>query len=101
MMRVLLGLAFAVLLGVPIPAQGGQYPGWSDTGWMYASKRECCNAALAIASEYSAQACITAGGVPRSFRGGAQRGTCNPQWMQDDSGALLYRCSAEVSVWCR
>jgi hypothetical protein len=82
-------------------ADAAQYPGWGDTGWVYASKRECCNAAIEIAASYSAQACITTGGVPRPFAGASQRGTCTTEWMQDDSGGLLYRCYGEASVWCR
>ena len=101
MRRVLCGFAFAVLVGVPVGAGATQYPGWGETGWIYGSKRECCNAAIAIASQHSAQACLDSGGVPRSFRGGVQRGTCQPRWTQDDSGALLYRCYAEAAVWCR
>ena len=81
-------------------AFAAQYPGWGDTGWVWASKRECCAAAIDIAAEYSAQACLTAGGVPKTFRGGSQRGTCNSEWMQYE-GSLLYRCYGEASVWCR
>ena len=53
-----------------------------------------------IAAQYSAQACITAGGVPRPFAGASQRGTCSAEWMQHD-GSLLYRCNGEATVWCR
>ena len=81
-------------------AQAAQYPGWGDTGWVYASKRECCNAAIVTAAQYSAQACTDAGGVPRSFAGASQRGTCSAEWMQYE-GSLLYRCYGEASVWCR
>ena len=82
-------------------AQAAQYPGWGDTGWIYASKRECCNEAIAIAAEYSAQACMTSGGSPRAFAGASQRGTCSADWMQNPDGSLLYRCYGEASVWCR
>jgi hypothetical protein len=78
-----------------------EYPGWGDTGWVYASKRDCCNAAISIAWQYSAQACVTSGGNPISFAGGGQRGSCNAQWMQGDDGALMYRCYGDASVWCR
>ena len=81
-------------------ARAAQYPGWGDTGWVYASKRDCCNAAIDIAAQYSAQACISAGGVPRSFAGASQRGTCSAEWMQYE-GSLVYRCYGEASVWCR
>jgi hypothetical protein len=82
-------------------ARAAQYPGWGDTGWVYASKRECCNAAIDIAASYSAQACANSGGLPRPFAGASQRGTCKAEWMQDSSGDLLYRCYGEASVWCR
>jgi hypothetical protein len=81
-------------------ARAAQYPGWGDTGWVYASKRECCDAAINIAAQYSAQACVEVGGVPKSFAGSAQRGTCSAQWMQHE-GSVIYRCSGEASVWCR
>lgn len=82
-------------------ARAAQYPGWGDTGWVYGSKRDCCNAAIEIAATYSANACVNSGGVPRPFAGASQRGTCSADWMQDDGGALLYRCYGEASVWCR
>ena len=81
--------------------RAAQYPGWGDTGWVYASKRECCNAAINIAADYSAQACVTAGGVPRPFAGASQRGTCSSEWSQAADGSLLYRCYGEAAVWCR
>jgi len=82
-------------------ADAAEYPGWGDTGWVYASKRDCCNAAIEIAASYSAQACVNIGGVPRPFAGASQRGTCSAEWMQADDGGLLYRCYGEASVWCR
>jgi hypothetical protein len=94
-------LAAGLLVGVAGAAYATEYPGWGDTGWVYASKRECCNGAITIASQYSAQACITSGGTPTSFVGGGQRGSCNTEFMQDDDGALMYRCYGEASVWCR
>ena len=94
-------LGAAGLLLSAAAARAAQYPGWGDTGWVYASKRDCCNAAIEIAASYSAQACINTGGVPRPFAGASQRGTCSAEWMQDDSGNLLYRCNGEASVWCR
>ena len=97
--RVALGAAGLVLVAAGAPA--AQYPGWGDTGWVYASKRECCNAAIDLAASYSSQACLTVGGVPSPFAGASQRGTCSAQWMQDEDGNLLYRCYGEASVWCR
>ena len=90
----------ALMLLAATKVGAAQYPGWGDTGWVQASKRECCNEAITIAAEYSAQACMTAGGVPRPFAGASQRGTCTSEWMQSDWG-LLYRCYGEAAVWCR
>jgi hypothetical protein len=98
---ILLGFTAATLLLAPPVARGAQYPGWGDTGWVYASKRDCCNAAIAIAQDYSAQACVNSGGVPRPFSGGAQRGSCSAEWMQDAEGGVLYRCYGEAAIWCR
>src|SRR5262249_29565109 len=63
-------LAAGVLLAAAVGARATEYPGWGDTGWVYASKRECCNEAIGIASQYSEQACATAGGTPSPFDGG-------------------------------
>ena len=81
-------------------ARASEYPGWGDTGWVYESKRDCCNDAIAIASQYSEQACATSGGKPSPFVGGGQRGSCSAQWTQDGYGNMLYRCYGEASVWC-
>jgi hypothetical protein len=101
MMRTGYGLALLLAAGIVSVARAAQYPGWGDTGWVYASRRECCNAAIAIASDYSAQACVTSGGVPRPFQGGGQRGTCQIEWTQAGDGGMLYRCYGEVATWCR
>ena len=93
-------LAVALLLAFAAGARASEYPGWGDTGWVYASKRECCNAAIGIASQYSEQACTTAGGRPSPFAGEAQRGSCSAQWTQDAGGNVLYRCTGEASLWC-
>ena len=97
--RIMFAATAACLL-LAAAARAAQYPGWGDTGWVYASKRECCNAAINIAAQYSTQACIDAGGVPKAFAGSSQRGTCSAEWMQQD-GSMLYRCYGEASVWCR
>jgi hypothetical protein len=94
-------LAAGLLLGSAGAAHATQYPGWGDTGWVYASKRECCNAAISIASQYSIDACVTSGGTPKAFVGGGQRGSCSSEFTQGDDGALMYRCYGEASVWCR
>ena len=101
MTRALGGLALLAAMSVGAVATAAQYPGWGDTGWVHASRRECCNSAIAIAIDYSAQACVNSGGVPRPFRGGVQRGTCQVQWNQDAADGMLYRCYGEASVWCR
>ncbi len=89
-------------MAAPLVAGAAQYPGWGDTGWAHTSRRECCSAAIAIANDYSAQACINSGGVPSAFRGGGQRGTCEVEWTQDDySGGMIYRCYGEAAIWCR
>ena len=91
----------AIILTGAAGAQAAQYPAWGDTGWVYASKRECCNAAIAIAQDWSASACLNSGGVPKPFTGSGQRGSCTSEWMQDTDGSLLYRCYGEAAVWCR
>ena len=94
---VVVALAFLVS-----PALAGQYPARSDTGWVYASKRECCNGALAMAQETSVAVCRNVGGVPRPMRGGVQRrGFCEWESTRDTSGEVLFRCRAEASVPCR
>ena len=97
--RVVLAVT-ALVLGFAV-AEAAQYPGWGDTGWIYASKRECCNEAIDIAADYSADACRTAGGIPRPFAGASQRGTCGSEWNQGADGSMMYRCYGEASVWCR
>jgi hypothetical protein len=67
---------------------------------VYASKRDCCTAAIELAAQYSADACIGVGGVPRPFAGASQRGTCSAEWMQYE-GSVLYRCYGEAAVYCR
>ena len=94
-------LAPLLVASFAVTASATSYPGWGDTGWIYASKYQCCNQAIAIASQYSAQACVTAGGNPRSFAGGGQRGSCTSEWQQDETGAMMYRCYGDASVWCR
>ncbi len=95
-----LAILAAVLLGSAVVTRASEYPGWGDTGWVYASKRDCCNGAIGIASQYSEQACTTSGGRPSPFEGGGQRGSYSAQWTQDGEGNLLYRCYSEASVWC-
>jgi hypothetical protein len=92
--------AAATLFALAGVGHAAQYPGWSDTGWVYASKRDCCAAAIESAAQYSANACVGAGGVPRAFAGASQRGTCTAEWTQYE-GAVLYRCYGEASVFCR
>jgi len=94
-------LAPLLVASFAVPASATSYPGWGDTGWIYASKYQCCNQAIAIATQYSAQACVTSGGNPQSFAGGGQRGSCTSEFQQDDTGSMMYRCYGEASVWCR
>jgi len=93
-------LAVLCLVGFATGVRATEYPGWGDTGWVYESKRECCNYAIGIASQYSEQACGNSGGRPSPFEGGGQRGSCSAQWAQDTNGNLMYRCYGEASVWC-
>ena len=92
-------VVLAIVAGAEI-AGATSYPGWGDTGWVYASKRDCCDGAIAIARDYSIQACFDTGGTPRT-EFAAQRGTCRSEWMQTGDGTVLYRCYGEASVWCR
>ena len=100
MKRAVGALAFLAAMSMGVLATAAQYPGWGDTGWVYASKRECCNSAIAIASQYSEDACTNSGGVPSPFVGGGQRGSCSSQWTQDGNGYVMYRCYGEASIWC-
>ena len=83
-----------------VPRLAAQYPAWGDTGWVYASKRDCCDGAVQIAQEYSAQACYDAGGVPRPTTG-TRRGVCQWDTQRDAWGRTLFRCQAEAALWCR
>jgi hypothetical protein len=100
-LRALLAAAAAALLSMTPAARAAQYPGWGDTGWVYASKRDCCDAAISIAQEYSAQACLNTGGLPRPMSGGVQRGSCSSEWTQDAQAGVLWRCYGEAAIWCR
>jgi hypothetical protein len=95
-------LLMAILLADhPRVVEAREYPAWGDTGWMYGSKRECCKAAIAIAQQYSMEACLNLGGMPRPMRGGVARGSCESEWTQTPDGGILYRCVSESSVFCR
>src|SRR5262245_2336917 len=93
-------LIVVVVLALAAEVRASEYPGWGDTGWMYGSKWQCCNDAIGIATQYSEQACSTAGGVPSPFDGGGQRGSCSSQWTQDGDGNMMYRCYGQATVWC-
>ena len=103
MERIAGGLIVTIaLVLVALPAPAAQYPARSDTGWVYVSKRECCDGAIAMAQEYSAQACLNVGGKPNPLRGGVQRrGFCSWQSARDANGATAFRCQAEATVPCR
>jgi hypothetical protein len=91
----------ATILVAATGASAAQYQAWGDTGWVYASKRECCDAAIAIAQDQSAALCLNTGGVPRPPMGNGRRGVCTSEWSQDGSGGMVYRCYAEAALWCR
>jgi len=93
--------AVVALAAAAAPAGAAQYPAWGDTGWVWSSKRDCCLAAIALATDYSMQACVAVGGQPRPTSG-QQRGSCRSERAVDPStGAVLYRCYGEAAVWCR
>ena len=98
--RPVVAIAVATALLAASDAFAAQYPAWGDTGWVYASKRDCCDGAVQIAQEYSAQACYTAGGVPRPTTG-TRRGVCQWDTTRDPWGRTLFRCQAEATLWCR
>jgi hypothetical protein len=89
----------ACAAGFSVPALAGPYPGWSDTGFSFYSKRECCQAAIALAHDDSAGRCLTAGGAPRASSG-VRRGRCESEWLTDAGGRRVFRCVAQASVWC-
>jgi hypothetical protein len=98
--RVSAVLALAAVLTLSSTVPAAQYEGWGDTGWVYASKRDCCDAAIALANESSEVNCLQAGGVPRHMSG-TRRGSCQWDWTTDGSGGQLYRCYSEAAVKCR
>lgn len=100
-MSLKIGATLTLALVVATSADAGQYPGRGDTGWVDAGKRECCNAAIALAQDDSIAACRLAGGHPNPMRGGVQRrGFC--QWESAvDGGVSYFRCYAEATVPCR
>jgi len=93
-------LAAGLLLRSVAEVEAAEYPGWGDTGWIFASKRECCNDAIAIGSQYSEQACVSAGGRPSPVEGGGQRGSCSSQLAEAANGNTMYRCYGEAAIWC-
>jgi len=99
-LRVSVPLALVALLALCPSLLAAQYTGWGDTGWVYASKRECCNGAIALAYEDSEARCLLAGGLPRGMSG-MRRGSCKWDWTTDASGTQLYRCYSEAGIPCR
>ena len=98
--RPVVAIAVAGALLAASRVFAAQYPAWGDTGWVYASKRDCCDGAVQIAQEYSAQACYDAGGVPRPTTG-TRRGVCQWDSQRDAWGRTVFRCQAEAALWCR
>jgi hypothetical protein len=95
-----MSLALAALFTVASSLPAAQYEGWGDTGWVYASKRDCCAGAIELANQDSEARCLQIGGLPRRMSG-VRRGSCQWDWTTDDSGAQLYRCYSEAAVQCR
>jgi len=99
--RIAFGIACALATTATV-ASARQYPGRGDTGWIYASKRDCCNEAIGRAQEDSAAVCHNAGGIPKAMRGGVQRrGSCEWESNRDAAGDVVVRCTAEATVLCR
>ena len=83
-------------------AAAREFSAYGDTGWVYASKRDCCNGAIAIAQNNSMVACQESGGVPSPMRGGVQRrGFCQWESAVDANGATAFHCQAQATVPCR
>jgi hypothetical protein len=77
------------------------YEGWSDTGYSYRTKRDCCEAAIRLAQEDSVRNCRNAGGFPDlSFGRNAARGKCDVQMQSDGRGGRVYRCLGTAAVDC-
>jgi len=98
-------LAFGIALALAATAtvaSARQYPGRGDTGWIYASKRDCCDEAIGRAQQDSAAVCESSGGIPSAMRGGVQRrGSCAWESNRDAAGDVVFRCTAEATVLCR
>ncbi len=100
-MRIAFGIACALAATATV-ASARQYPGRGDTGWIYASKRDCCDEAIGRAQEDSAAVCHNTGGIPKAMRGGVQRrGSCEWESRTDANGDVVFRCLAEATVLCR
>lgn len=94
-------MTIAVLL-TATAVSAAQYPARSDTGWVHANKRDCCNDAIAQAQQNSAIVCQNAGGTPSPLRGGVQRrGSCAFEYAVTDDGVTVFRCSGEATIPCR
>jgi hypothetical protein len=81
-------------------AEAGDFRGSGETGFVHDRKRDCCDDALLLAAEASAESCERAGGFadydPRRLRG-----SCDAEYRQDDRGRLWYSCRSTVTVRCR
>jgi hypothetical protein len=89
---------FVVLLAATV-APADEYPGQAKTGFQYANRRECCDAALALAQRDSAAVCERAGGVPKPPAVTA-RGRCDPEQRRGADGLPVFACTATVNVPC-
>jgi len=94
-------LVSAILLVALAGNARADYEGWSDTGWSYRTKRDCCEAAIRLAQENSVRNCRAAGGLADlSFGRNSARGECDTQMQSDGRGGRVYRCHGTASVDC-
>jgi hypothetical protein len=93
-------LAAAALIFVPASGNAASYTGYSETGFEYTSKAQCCEDAVAMAQDESARACERSGGYA-DFRRTSARGRCDWETRRGSSGRTIYGCTATAAVPCR
>jgi len=83
----------------PLVAEAAQFPGYSDTGWSWSDKSECCAEAIALAQEDGMNRCQVSGGFPnmRFMR----RGNCRWRSNVDGYGSRVYRCWGDTKISCK
>jgi hypothetical protein len=80
-------------------ATAAEYEGASNTGWIWDNQRDCCDEAVALAQQDSAQRCLASGGAPRMPQG-LGRGMC--EWnARGDALERVYLCTATARVPCQ